>query len=162
MDGNKYILDIANSMSAIISNDAFWYLYQDEEMLDELNMKEVDELWSKFPEGFYIDDNYTINKNGTVTCKIIPYIKESNDIKWDGENVTKNKKGKRIHILKFKFLSENKCYIKWFDELQNKLLYSGECNVVYFNSNPWCEIISNKYHEKSYIPLSGPSVILYK
>lgn len=164
MAGPKYTLNIAQAKEVSLSNDAFWYLYQDEEMLDDINMLEAKRLLEAYPYGFVIDDNYRVDEKAQdrIICKLIPYIKVNMDeIKWDGENITLDKKGQRVHILKFKVINHNKCQVEWVDERQNKLFYNGECNVVYFENNPWCEIISKERKQKSYIPLSGKQVKYY-
>lgn len=68
----KYILDNEGAEIMRLSNDAFLYLTQEEEPLDEDNFIEAQQLYEEFPLGFEITD-YRYADNGEVIVKIIPY-----------------------------------------------------------------------------------------
>lgn len=68
----KYILDNEGAEIMRLSNDAFLYLTQEEEPLDEDNLIEAQQLYEEFPLGFEIVD-YRYVDNGEVIVKIIPY-----------------------------------------------------------------------------------------
>lgn len=153
-----YKLDATKSQTLQISNDAFWYLYQEDEMIDETNMDEAKEIMQMFPFGFIIKDDYAIleDEPDLVECTFIPYVEENN-IQWDGENRCFNKKGLDPHVLLFKVLSPNKCYIRWMNEQDGKILREGEYSIAYYNKHPWCEIPSS-LGTNSMFPLFGPRI----
>lgn len=69
----KYVLDNEGTEIMRLSNDAFLYLTQEEEPLDEDNLIEAQQLYEEFPLGFEIVD-YQYANNGEVIVKIVPYI----------------------------------------------------------------------------------------
>lgn len=73
MTGTKYILDNKGAEIMRLSNDAFLYLTQEEEPLDEDNLLEAQQLYEEFPLGFEITD-YRYADKGEVIVKIVPYI----------------------------------------------------------------------------------------
>lgn len=68
----KYVLDNKGAEIMRLSNDAFLYLTQEEEPLDEDNLIEAQQLYEEFPLGFEITD-YRYADNGEVIVKIVPY-----------------------------------------------------------------------------------------
>ena len=60
-----------------LSNDAFYNLLYDEEMLDDMHQNEVDEIRAKYPNGFEIEDDSWDELDGEdaglIECTIIPY-----------------------------------------------------------------------------------------
>lgn len=60
-----------------LSNDAFYNLLYDEEMLDDAHQSEVDEIRAKYPNGFEIEDDswdeLSGEDAGLIECTIIPY-----------------------------------------------------------------------------------------
>src|SRR5574344_2823082 len=89
----NYKLDAQNATTLQISNDTFWYLYQEEEMIDEDNMEEAQEIMGMFPNGFIIKDDYRIvdDEPDLIECTFVPYVQDI-DIVWDGEHVAYNSK----------------------------------------------------------------------
>ena len=155
-----YKLDSKNAKTLQISNDSFWYLYQEEEMIDEDNMNEAEEILKMFPNGFIIKDNYCVVTDDTslIECTFIPYVQDI-DIEWDGEFVFLTSNKQRTFVVLFKINNKDSCYIRWYDERDGRILKEGNFSVVYFNNNPWCEIPSNnKYVRSSLIPLVGNRV----
>lgn len=153
-----YKLDATKSQTLQISNDAFWYLYQEDEMLDESNMEEAKEVMQLFPFGFIIKEDFKVVEDETdlIECTFIPYI-EDIDIKWDGESRCLNSKKVDPHVLLFKVINHNKCFIRWMDERDGRISHEGEYEVVYFGGNPWCKIPSGSklFDACSLIPLWG-------
>ena len=147
-------LDTTKATTLQISNDAFWYLYQEEEMIDEDNMEEAEEVMSMFPNGFIIKDNYKVvdDEPDLIECTFIPYI-EDIDIVWDGEYVGYNSKGIRSDVVLFKVISNERCYMRWFDERDGRILKEGEFDVIRANGNVFC-----RTSKIGLIPLTGPRV----
>ena len=157
----KYRLEAKNATTLQISNDTFWYLYQEEEMIDEENMEEAKEVIGMFPYGFIIKDDYKVveDEPDLIECTFIPYI-EDEDIAWDGEHVAYNYKGIRSDVFLFKIISHEKAYIRWTDERDGRIFREGEYEVVYDKGNPWCKIPSGSrlFNTSSLIPLWGKRV----
>lgn len=71
-------LDYAQKRIMQISNDAFFYLKDDEEPLDDSNIDEALEILNMFPNGFYIEENWAyVNDTDLVEASFIPYIEEA-------------------------------------------------------------------------------------
>lgn len=73
----KYKLDLAQAKFYVLSNDAFFYLLEDEEPLDEANLVEAEELLQQYPYGFQISKGWEpIENSGLISCEIVPYIED--------------------------------------------------------------------------------------
>lgn len=75
----KYILDNKGADILRLSNDAFLYLTQEEEPLDEDNLLEAQQLCEDFPFGFEITSHKYV-EDGLVEVIIVPYIEEPEPI----------------------------------------------------------------------------------
>ena len=73
MTGTKYILDNEGAEIMRLSNDAFLYLTQEEEPLDENNLIEARQLYVDFPLGFEIT-KWQYVENGEVEVTIVTFI----------------------------------------------------------------------------------------
>lgn len=77
---DNFILDNSQEKTLQISNDAFYYLYYDEEPLDENNLIEAKNILAMFSNGFFIKDNWKALKNSDlIEATFIPYIKQEID-----------------------------------------------------------------------------------
>ena len=154
----NYKLEKKNAITLQICNDSFWYLYQEEEMIDEDNMEEAQEVMNMFPNGFIIKDDFKVvdDEPDLIECTFVPYIQDI-DIVWDGEYVAYNSKGIRSNVFLFKVIDHNRCYIRWMDERDGRIFKEGEYEVVYYNGNPWCKIPSDSrlFKTCSLIPMQG-------
>jgi hypothetical protein len=117
----KYILDNKGAEIMRLSNDAFLYLTQEEEPLDEDNLLEAQQLYEEFPLGFEIID-YRYADNGEVIVKIVPYIEAPVIVK---PKVIKAKRGqvKTISIKESNMSQEEltKDFFKtWFDKIYSR------------------------------------------
>lgn len=75
-----YSLDYSKAVPLQLTNDAFFYLYQGEELLDEGNMPEVEEVFSMFPNGFEVEEGWAeIPQTDLISAVFIPYIEEQVD-----------------------------------------------------------------------------------
>lgn len=90
----KYILDNEGAEIMRLSNDAFLYLTQEEEPLDEDNLIEARQLYEEFPLGFEITD-YRYADSGEVIVKIVPYIEAPAIVK---PKVTRASKKKQVAV----------------------------------------------------------------
>lgn len=71
----NYSMNYDHAERVIIPNDAFFYMKDDEPMIDEANMKFVHEINRRFQNGFHIDDDwcYLDERNGLIEALFIPY-----------------------------------------------------------------------------------------
>lgn len=75
-----YSLDYSRAVPLQLTNDAFFYLYQGEELLDEGNMPEVEEVLDMFPSGFEVEEGWAeIPQTDLISAVFIPYIEEQVD-----------------------------------------------------------------------------------
>lgn len=61
-------------MRIILSNDAFYYLSEGEEPLDESNLEEAERIIAMFPEGYKITYVGRVGDRGEVECDIAPAV----------------------------------------------------------------------------------------
>lgn len=72
----KLVPDKNNIREVIISNDAFFYMFAGEEMLDDENYEEVEEIEGYFPSGYIILDGWKCIANGLVEASFAPLIQQ--------------------------------------------------------------------------------------
>ena len=78
----QFKLDYGKAQTMQISNDAFFFITEEEEPLDEKNLKEAQEILSMFPNGFYVEKNWkSIENSGLIEATFIPYVEDKDD--WD-------------------------------------------------------------------------------
>lgn len=75
----QYRLNYVQKRKMQISNDAFFYLLEEEEPIDEENLKEARKILAMFPHGFYIDNWKAVENSGIIECTFIPYIEDNFD-----------------------------------------------------------------------------------
>ena len=69
------ILDYSKKQVLQLSNDAFFYLKEEEEPLDEDNLDEANEIISMYPKGFHIDECWKyVEDSDMIEATFIPYI----------------------------------------------------------------------------------------
>jgi len=157
----SYKLDASKAITLQITNDSFWYLYQEDEMIDDDNMEEAEEVISMFPNGFIIKDDFKVvdDEPDLIECTFVPYVQDI-DIAWDGENVPYNSKNIRSDVFLFKIINHERCFVRWMDERDGRILREGEYDVAYIGGNPWCKVVSNPklLNKYSLIPLWGKQV----
>ena len=70
-----YKLDYSKKQVLQLSNDAFFYLKEEDDPLDEDNLDEAIEIIGMFPNGFHIDDDWKyVEDSDMVEATFIPYI----------------------------------------------------------------------------------------
>ena len=78
----RFKLDYSKAQAIQISNDAFFFITEEEEPLDEENLEEAQEVLSMFPNGFYVEEDWKYVKNSDLIEAIfIPYVEDEDD--WD-------------------------------------------------------------------------------
>lgn len=70
-----YKLDYSKKQVLQLSNDAFFYLKEEDDPLDEDNLDEALEIIEMFPNGFHIDDDWKyVEDSDMVEATFIPYV----------------------------------------------------------------------------------------
>jgi hypothetical protein len=76
----QFRLDYTQQQTMQMSNDAFFYLLQEEEPLDEDNLEEALEVFAMFPHGFYIEENWkAVEDSDLIECTLVPYVEDDMD-----------------------------------------------------------------------------------
>lgn len=77
---SQFRLDYSQQQTMQISNDAFFYLLEEEEPLDEENLEEAYEILALFPHGFNIEENWkAVEDSDLIECTFVPYIEDDMD-----------------------------------------------------------------------------------
>ena len=77
---SQFRLDYSQKQEMQISNDAFFYLLEEEEPLDEENLEEAQEILAMFPHGFYIEENWkAVEDSDLIECVFVPYVEDDMD-----------------------------------------------------------------------------------
>lgn len=77
---SQFRLDYSQKQEMQISNDAFFYLLEEEEPLDEENLEEASEVSEMFPHGFYIEENWkAVEDSDLIECVFVPYVEDDMD-----------------------------------------------------------------------------------
>ena len=77
---SQFRLDYSQKQEMQISNDAFFYLLEEEEPLDEENLEEAQEILAMFPHGFYIEENWkAVEGSDLIECIFVPYVEDDMD-----------------------------------------------------------------------------------
>lgn len=130
-------LDSTKAEVRLLSNDAFFWLKDEEDPIDEDNLEEAFEILALFPNGFVIQDSWEYVDNDLISATFIPYV-EDIDIQWDGESRLLLGNGKLdAWGITFKIINSHTCYIRWANDETGKCIFEGEVNVEYYNNNPW-------------------------
>lgn len=76
----QFRLDYSKAQTMQISNDAFFFITEEEEPLDEENLEEAQEVLSMFPNGFYVEENWKlVEDSDLIEVTFVPYIKDEDD-----------------------------------------------------------------------------------
>lgn len=127
-----FALDKSKAITLQISNDAFYYLKDGEDPIDEENLHEAYEIQEMFPNGFQIQDNWSIveNVHDLLEVTFIPYVEDTND--WDGCFMMVNN-----WVYRFKILNKSKCILSMYNEQTGDESFNDECDIEYHNNKPW-------------------------
>lgn len=78
----QFRLDYSKAQIMQISNDAFFFITEEEEPLDEENLEEAQKVLSMFPNGFYVEENWKpVEYSDLIEAIFIPYVEDEDD--WD-------------------------------------------------------------------------------
>lgn len=77
---SQFRLDYSQQQTMQISNDAFFYLLEEEEPLDEENLEKAYEILALFPYGFNIEENWkAVEDSDLIECTFVPYVEDDMD-----------------------------------------------------------------------------------
>ena len=75
-----FLLNRSKTLELQISNDAFFYLLEEEEPLDEANLEEAQEILAMFPNGFVIEDGWKpVEDSDLIEATFVPYTIDNAD-----------------------------------------------------------------------------------
>lgn len=85
----QFKLDNSKAQTLQISNDAFFFITEEEEPLDDANLEEAQEILGMFPKGFYVEDNWRyVEDSDLIEATFIPYVENTDDYD-EYQNITK-------------------------------------------------------------------------
>lgn len=121
-------LDNSKALTLQITNDAFFYLKEDEDPLDDNNLDEASEVLSMFPNGFEIAEDWKpVEDSDLIEATFIPYVEDD-----DYDASEELAKG---YFWQIKFTQGYRFVKAWlFRESTGKRFYRGEFELRY-NSN---------------------------
>lgn len=105
----QFKLDYSKAQTMQISNDAFFFVTEEEEPLDEENLEEAQEILNMFPNGFYVEENWkSVEDSDLIEATFIPYVEDNDD--WDEyQNLTKYLQ------MQIKWLDTNHIRVWWYN-----------------------------------------------
>ena len=105
----QFRLDYSKAQTMQISNDAFFFITEEEEPLDEENLEEAQEVLSMFPNGFYVEENWKpVEDSDLIEAIFIPYVEDEDD--WDEyQDLTKYLQ------MQIKWLDANHIRVWWYN-----------------------------------------------
>lgn len=139
----SFIADKNNAQVLQLSNDAFYYLYYEEEPLDENNLDEAEEVMAQFPNGFYIEDNWeAIEGTDLIEATFIPFTKAAEPDYDEYLDIT------RYVQVRIKWIEKDRKLKAWFaNSLTEETTQLGECFVYTDNYKHLCFHTGNQAEE---------------
>lgn len=119
----QFKLDYSKAQTMQISNDAFFFITEEEEPLDEENLEEAQEVLSMFPNGFYVEENWKpVEDSDLIEATFIPYVEDEDD--WDEyQDLTK------YIQMQIKWLDANHIRVWWYNSQTGTRELRGDFKV---------------------------------
>lgn len=119
----QFRLDYSKAQTMQISNDAFFFITEEEEPLDEENLEEAQEVLSMFPNGLYVEENWKpVEDSDLIEATFIPYVEDEDD--WDEyQDLTKHLQ------MQIKWLDANHIRIWWYNRQKGTRELQGDFKV---------------------------------
>ena len=119
----QFRLDYSKAQTMQISNDAFFFITEEEEPLDEENLEEAQEVLSMFPNGFYVEENWKpVEDSDLIEATFIPYVEDEDD--WDEyQDLTKYLQ------MQIKWLDANHIRVWWYNSQKGTRELQGDFKV---------------------------------
>lgn len=124
----QFKLDYSKAQTMQISNDAFFFVTEEEEPLDEENLEEAQEILSMFPNGFYVKENWkSVEDSDLIEATFIPYVEDNDD--WDEyQDLTKYLQ------IQIKWLDANHIRAWWYNSQNGTRELQGDFKI-YINQH---------------------------
>lgn len=120
-----YKLDYSKAEVMQISNDAYYFLKEEEPPIDEDNLEEAYEVMAMFPNGFYITDDIAFVENSDlVEVTFVPYVEED----WDYDEYIDLFGGWQIQIKHIERMKRVR--IRFYNPTKEPK-FEQECDIVY-------------------------------
>lgn len=119
--------DPSKAEAIILSNDAFFYLFRGEELIDEDNLEEVQEIEGRFPYGFTIGANWKYIDTDLVEAVFVPFVQDepkpqANPFDFDAEQILT-----KAYVLRIKLSKDGKFIKLWTcNDITGACRYDGE------------------------------------
>lgn len=131
-----YELDSTKAKVHVLSNDAFFWLKDDEDPIDENAVDEALSILAEYQYGYIIKNDWKFIDNGLIEATFVPYIDTL--YCWDGEfRFNTNGSTHSPFVFKFKILNDYECEAKWINELNGDIIFEGCCKIEYIDKHPW-------------------------
>lgn len=119
----QFRLDYSKAQTMQISNDAFFFITEEEEPLDEENLEEAQEVLSMFPNGFYVEENWKpVEDSDLIEATFIPYVEDEDD--WDKyQDLTKYLQ------MQIKWLDASHIRVWWYNSQKGTRELRGDFKV---------------------------------
>lgn len=116
-----YRLDKSKAETLQINNDAFYYIKDGEEPIDENSIEEADEIYEMFPNGFEIQGDWqAVDNTGMIEATFIPYVIDECEYDMYCELA-------EGYILRLKLCNDKRHIKLWsFTESTGAICYKGE------------------------------------
>ena len=132
---SQFKLDKSQALELQITNDAFFYLLEEEEPLDETNLEEAEEILAMFPNGFIIEESWKpVEDSDLIEATFVPYVIDNADY----DEYCELTNSIQIQI---KWVSSNQILAWWYNsetgarELLGTLnVYTNEYGLKCFNT----------------------------
>ena len=140
----QFKLDYSKAQVIQISNDAFFFITEEEEPLDEENLEEAQEILSMFPNGFYVEENWKpIEDSDLIEATFIPYVEDEDD--WDEyQDLTKYLQ------MQIKWLDTNHVRVWWYNCQKGTRELQGDFRVYTTQSGLKC--FHTGEQDKEFVP----------
>ena len=160
-----YKLDYSKTKIIQLSNDAFYYLREEDEPLDEANMEEAEEIIGLFPNGFIIEDDWSfIEGTDLIEAKFVPYVPEVVKprpvstivcVSEDQDDYDMYFELAQGVILQLKYLSRDAIRVWWRDYNRNTREHYGDFKILvnkyggkYFQKGPISTFYIKRFRKK--------------
>lgn len=140
----QFKLDYSKAQIMQISNDAFFFITEEEEPLDEENLEEAQEVLSMFPNGFYVEENWKpVEDSDLIEATFIPYVEDEDD--WDEyQDLTKYLQ------MQIKWLDANHVRVWWYNCQKGTRELRGDFKV--YTSQYGLKCFHTGEQDKEFVP----------
>lgn len=119
----NFKLDYGKAQTLQVTNDAFFFLLEEEEPLDEENLDEAREILAMFPHGFHIEENWkAVENSDLIEVTFVPYVEDDMDFD-EYEDLTKYIRQQ------IKWIGQNRIRVWWYNNRTGTRELRGDFDV---------------------------------